>query len=292
MGQLNKEATASSHTKALISTVSIQNCRPVGSFHSGGARDHRGSATYLVRTREYPLTIRSLSRALLTAPLAIIAIGGLGWSVLAIWFDGPSSRLLGGTLAGVLLVGSLLLVLMLRPLRRGLLVTIALAVGVGLWWNTIPASNNRDWMPDVARTAQANFDGSRLTIQNIRNFTYRSEANFDQNWETQSFDLAKVKRLDLFLSFWGPTMIAHTIVSWEFADGRHLAISIETRKEKGETYSALLGFFRHYELYYVAAEERDVVGLRAKYRGEQVYLYHLRLPPVTRTADRLSKHRK
>jgi hypothetical protein len=65
-------------------------------------------------------------------------------------------------------------------------------------------------------------------------------------------------------------------MSWEFDDGRHLAISIETRKEKGETYSALRGFFRQYELYYVVADERVVVRLRTNDRGEQVFLYRLR----------------
>jgi Domain of unknown function (DUF4105) len=83
--------------------------------------------------------------------------------------------------------------------------------------------------------------------------------------------------VDLFLSYWGPTEIAHTIVSWEFDNGQHLAISIETRKAKDESYSALRGFFRQYELYYVVADERDLVGLRTNYRGEQVYLYRLRL---------------
>src|SRR5450432_676679 len=71
---------------------------------------------------------------------------------------------------------------------------------------------------------------------------------------------------------------AHTIVSWDFDDGQHLAISIETRKEKGESYSALRGFFRQYELYYVVADERDLVGVRTNYRDEQVYLYRIRAP--------------
>ncbi len=71
-------------------------------------------------------------------------------------------------------------------------------------------------------------------------------------------------------------MIAHTIMSWEFADGQHLAISIETRKEAGEEYSAVLGFFRQFELYYVVADERDLVGLRTNHRGEEVYLYRMK----------------
>jgi hypothetical protein len=75
--------------------------------------------------------------------------------------------------------------------------------------------------------------------------------------------------------------IAHTIVSWDFDDGQHLAISIETRKEVGEAYSAVLGFFRQFELYYVVSDERDVVGIRTNHRGEDAYLYRLRTPVET-----------
>jgi hypothetical protein len=101
----------------------------------------------------------------------------------------------------------------------------------------------------------------------------------------------------MFLSYWGPTLIAHP--SWEFDDSRHLAISIETRKETGESYSALRGFFRQYELAYVVADERDLIGLRTNYRGEQVYLYRLRVPSAQarallvdylQEANRLAKH--
>src|SRR5258708_26216019 len=101
------------------------------------------------------------------------------------------------------------------------------------------------------------------------------------------------------MSYWGPAQIAYTTVNWEFDDGQHLAISIETRKEKGESYSALRGFFRQYELYYVLADERDLIGLRANYRGEEVYLYRLRVPAsqarallvdYLNTVDQLADH--
>ena len=41
--------------------------------------------------------------------------------------------------------------------------------------------------------------------------------------------------VDLFMSYWNGEEIAHTIVSFGFSDGQHLAFSIETRKEKGES---------------------------------------------------------
>jgi len=222
--------------------------------------------------------VRRTLRLIVTVLLSVIVVAGLAWSALALWFDGPDSRLLAGTLAVGLLAASLGLVALVRPLRRGLVAAVLPVVAVALWWSSIPPSNDRDWSPDVARLARAAFNGRSVTIQNVRNFKYRSESDYDQRWETRSYNLDRIRGVDLFLSFWGPTQIAHTIVSWEFDDGQHLAISIETRKEQGEAYSAIRGFFRQYELYYVVADERDLVGLRASYRAEQVYLYPIRLP--------------
>jgi hypothetical protein len=66
-------------------------------------------------------------------------------------------------------------------------------------------------------------------------------------------------------------------VSFGFAGGEYVCFSIETRKEKGENYSALRGLFRQFELIYIVADERDLVRLRTNYRqGEEVYLYRLR----------------
>ena len=117
-----------------------------------------------------------------------------------------------------------------------------------------------------------------MTITNVRNFRYRSETDFDERWEERHLDLARLDGLDMFFSHWGSPLIAHTIMSWAFDDGQHLAVSIETRKEKGEVYSAFAGFFRQYELIYVAADEADVVKLRTNYRGEEVYVYRLQVP--------------
>ncbi len=222
--------------------------------------------------------VRRALRVIVTVALFVIVVASVAWGALALWFDGPDSRVLAGTMAGGLALIGILLAALVRPFLRGLVAALLPVVAVALWWVSIPPSNTRDWNPDVARTARAAFHGSSVTIQNVRNFKYRSESDYDQRWETRTYNLDRIRGVDLFLSFWGPTQIAHTIASWEFDDGQHLAISIETRKEKGESYSALRGFFRQYELYYVVADERDLVGLRTNYRGEQVYLYRIRVP--------------
>ena len=153
----------------------------------------------------------------------------------------------------------------------GLIAALAFA-----WWCSRRPSNTRDWQPDVARVATAEVQDQRVTVKNVRNFHYRSATDFDERWEERRLDLAKLDGLDIFFSYWGAPLIAHTIMSWSFADGQHLAVSIETRKTKNQEYSTLAGFFRQYELIYVAADERDVIKLRTNIRGEDVYLYRLR----------------
>ena len=223
------------------------------------------------------MKIRRAARLVATLTLSAIVLAAVAWGALALWFDGPQSRVIAAAMAAGLAIVSILLAALIRPRLRGLGAALLPVVAVALWWASIPPSNSRHWSPDVARTPRATFDGSRVTLENVRNFKYRSESAYDQRWETRTYNLEGVRGLDLFLSFWGPTQIAHTIASWDFDDGQHLAISIETRKEKGESYSALRGFFRQYELYYVVADERDLIGLRTNCRGEQVYLYRIRV---------------
>jgi hypothetical protein len=222
--------------------------------------------------------VRRAVRIIATITLSMIAVAAVAWAAMALWFDGPQSRVIAGTMAAGLALVSIFLAAVVRPLLRGLVVALFPVIVVAVWWTSIPPSNTRDWTADVARTARASFDGSRVTIENVRNFNYRSESDYDQRWETRTYDLDRIRGVDLFLSFWGPTQIVHTIVSWDFDAGQHLAISIETRKQKGESYSAVRGFFRQYELYYVVADEGDLVGLRTNYRSEQVYLYRVRIP--------------
>lgn len=202
------------------------------------------------------------------------------WSAAALWFDGPTSQALGGVLALFFTGGSLAILALARPVWLG---TVTVVVGCGIvlgWWLGIEPRNDRSWQPDVDELPKAEIKGDLLTIHNVRNFEYHSETESTPRWETRTYDLSKIQALDLFLSYWGPRAIAHTILSWQFEGAAPLAISIETRKEQGEEYSAVKGFFRQFELYYVVADERDVIRVRTNFRGEDVYLYRLRTPPA------------
>jgi hypothetical protein len=217
----------------------------------------------------------SVVRIALRVVVSLILALAILWAGAALWIDGPASRTLAGLLAGGLVVGAVAAAVLVRPWRRAAVaVCVPFAVVLG-WWLTLAPSNDRDWQPDVARLPTATLKGSLLTVRNVRNFAYRGEKDFAERWETRTYDLDTLVGFDMFISFWGPTLYGHTIASWEFADGNHLAVSIETRKERGEAYSALRGFFRQYELYYAVGDERDLIGLRTNHRGETVYLYRV-----------------
>lgn len=213
--------------------------------------------------------------------LALVCAGVLGWMALAIYFDlAPGPTWLRGGLAALVPVAALIALVLVRPRRWALAgIGVAFAVVVAAWL-AIPPSNSRDWQPDVATLPYADIRGDRVTVHNVRNADYRSETDYTVRLENRELDLSRLRSLDLFLIYWGSPHIAHTIMSWGFEGDQYLAISIETRKEMGESYSALRGFFRQYELTFVVADERDVVRLRTNYRGEDVYVYRLDVPPA------------
>ncbi len=153
------------------------------------------------------------------------------------------------------------------------------------WWFTLEPSNIGNWQQDVARTAWAQIDGDRVTIHNLRNCDYQTETDYANCWSDRVVYLSQLRAADLFFTNWGPRWIGHPIVSFDFGNSGHIAFSIEARYKIGQDYSAVLGFFRQYELIFVAADERDVIRLRTNYRKhEEVYLYRTTLSPeIART---------
>jgi len=224
-------------------------------------------------------------RAFARVLIFLLALVALGWCALVLAYTIPGPPLLGKVLGGLAVVAGVLGFWILGSFSRGLALAAAIFVGVLLWYLSLQPKQQADWQPDVAELPRAELEGDRLTIHNVRNFDYRSEKDFTPRWEMRSYDLSKLDGVDMFFSHWSGPAIAHTIMSWSFSDGQHLAISIETRKVVGQEYSAIAGFFRQYPIYYVVADERDVVRVRTNYRGENVWMYRLKPPrPVAARA--------
>jgi len=207
----------------------------------------------------------------------IVLLGTIGWGTLAIYY----SNLPGGVRAAAAVLFAIVAaagLVLVRPRRRAVLAYLVFFGALVAWWLAIPPSNDRDWQPDVAVLPYAVIEGDRVTIHHIRNADYRTETDYAVRHYDATFDLNKLQSADAYLVYWGSPMIAHTMMSFGFGDGRYVCISIETRKRKGQEYSAVKGFFKQYTLTYIVADERDVVRLRTNYRHEDVYLFRLKAP--------------
>ena len=156
------------------------------------------------------------------------------------------------------------------------------------WYIQDSPSNHRDWAPEYAVLAASSQDGRRVSVQHIRNFTYRSEADFTPGYYDRVYSLDDLTTVDLITSYWAGDVIAHVFLTFGFRDGRHLAFSIETRRQRHAAYSTIAGFFHYYELFYVVADERDLIGVRTDIRHERVYLYRVYVSPSVREALFLS----
>jgi hypothetical protein len=201
------------------------------------------------------------------------------WCVGAIYYSNLPADWMRTGGAWAFALGIIILFILVRPRWRAWLIYLAAFAAIVAWFLLIPPSNDRNWRPDVAVLPYAEINGDTLTVHNIRNCDYRSETDYTVQYYDKTFDLTKLQSVDLFVVHWGSPMIAHTMLSFGFAGGDYLCFSIETRNRKGQGYSAVKGLFRQFEITYVVADERDLVRLRTNYRGEQVYLYRLKVSP-------------
>ena len=201
------------------------------------------------------------------------------WSIAALAIDFPV-RGLRYPVAALYFV--ILLVVLVRV--RGQFRRIAACVGgfviVAACWLSLKPSNHRQWQADVSETPWAEVNGDQVMIHNFRNCDYRAEFDYTCQWLDKKVALSELRGIDVAVTYWGSPYIAHPIVSFQFGDDDYVAASIETRKQIGEGYSAVRGFFRQYELIYIFAAERDLIRLRTNYRhDEDVYLYHTTAGP-------------
>jgi Domain of unknown function (DUF4105) len=203
------------------------------------------------------------------------------WGSLAIFFSSPGPEWLKVGLACLFATLLPALFLFSRSFIKGLVICLLIFTVLMGWWQTLQPTNEKEWAADVARVAHGEIHDNQLTLHNVRNFRYSADKTIDENWttearwETRQYNLDEIQGLDIFLSYWASEHIAHTIMSWDFGQDRHLAISIETRKDTSQEYSAIKGFFKQFELSYIAADERDLIRLRTNLRKERVYAYRL-----------------
>lgn len=207
----------------------------------------------------------------------IFAFFMLVWSLFAFFYQLPFN-MAGFVLVAVLwlVIGIYALVLEFKTPWKSRILLALMFIGVIIWWSTIRPTLHRDWAPELARSVEATFDPINpdiVHLQNIRNFEWIAPYEGKENWENGTYNINDLIGLDVYLSYWMGPYIAHTLVGFTFKDGRHLVFSAEIRRTKEQSFSAIGGFFKEFELIMIAAPEEDIIKLRTDIRHENVYRY-------------------
>ncbi|CAM1655940.1 DUF4105 domain-containing protein [Bartonella apis] len=207
----------------------------------------------------------------------IFAFFMLVWSLFAFFYQLPFN-MAGFVLVAVLwlVVGIYALLLEFKNRWKSRILLALMFIGVVIWWSSIKPTLHRDWAPELTRSVEATFDPINpdiVHLQNIRNFEWIAPYEGKENWENGTYNVDDLVGLDVYLSYWMGPYIAHTLVGFTFKDGRHLVFSAEIRRTKDQSFSAIGGFFKEFELIMIAAPEEDIIKLRTDIRHENVYRY-------------------
>jgi hypothetical protein len=226
-----------------------------------------------------PKSLRLLGHALFLLSLALAT----AWAATALWVQiaAPLVWLLWAALAATSLAA---LSLHWRSPKASWAVVAVASLAIAGWYLSLQPRQDRDWSPDVAHNVTGEVNGNIASLHNIRNFRWTSASAAEERWEDRSYNLDEITSLDMFTSTWGNPNIAHLLVSFGFKDGQHLVYSVEIRKEQGEVFSSVGGFFRQFEIALIAATEEDIVRVRTNQRGEDVQLFPIKLDPEKRRA--------
>jgi len=159
-------------------------------------------------------------------------------------------------------------------------VFVTLLVLGGWHYFTIAPSADRAWIEEQARTATAEVKENSVTLHNVRDWTYDATGPLSKDWIDMSVNPKDIRQVWFIIepfSKW--KAVGHTFLSFEFNDGRTLSFSVEARREEGESYQAIQGTFRSYELAYQWGTERDLIPRRLVYLNHPLRMYPLTLPP-------------
>lgn len=218
-------------------------------------------------------------RPLILTLLSLIIAGSGVWALLALWYQlswqgiARQGLLIGWVLAAI----SSLVALWYYSALLAVLGHALLFACVLIWWSTIKPSNDRDWTDDLAQNTNGVIEGDTAKVFNVRNFDWTSLEDYQVRWENREYDLSRLTSVDMITSHWGVPGVAHVLVSFGFGNDEFVVFSVEIRREQGQSFSEVGGFFKKFELSVVATDERDAVRVRTNVRDEDVYIYRTRI---------------
>lgn len=213
---------------------------------------------------------------------------GLYWVILpifmfgAVWCSGAFFRAFDAApvIAGLAVLTLWLLILLSVFLRRSILAAGLVELAALAAFSCItPQQRFRDtkWQASWKKTPGVRklADG-RYELENVRDFHYRSEDDYEIRYRTLTVDPTKISSIDAVFSHWDDLeVIAHSMLGLNFSDGTTLVFSLETRLPAGVEQNGIDGLYRRYGLAMIVGTPEDLYGLRADHRGETLYVYRI-----------------
>ena len=216
---------------------------------------------------------------LVLIPMLATAAAVTLWVAGAIYYDVCGAGRWGRAAAAAWVAGVAALFVLWQPLWKPFGLFVGVVALFLVWWFRLKPSHDRDWETAAAVLPHATRDGDAVTIENVRNFEYRSLKDCTPQYETRTYHLANLRGVDVLLFIWDIKLFGHPALVFDFGPDGRVCLSIEARLRRGQSYSLVRGLYRQQELIFVAADERDVILRRTRY-GPPVdaQLYRLNAP--------------
>jgi hypothetical protein len=162
----------------------------------------------------------------------------------------------------------------------------AAALALAMAWLTfrlviLQPSNQRNWEYGMATLPHITIADSVVSVQHERDFRWSATGPVSSGYVDRAFDVNRLERMWFVEEpftippFDGFSGVAHTYFVFDFQDQPPVAVSVESRREKGQGYDVLRGMVNEYELMYVWGTEEDVSGRRAVLEKNQLHMYPL-----------------
>ncbi len=214
--------------------------------------------------------------------VVLVLVVSAGFAAGVLWYQGPEAVLIRALSIGAWFVFAVVCATWFcRGSGGRALIGYGLAfAALALWFALIEPRNDRVWSPEMARALTYDRDSNIIVVSNVRNFNWTGPAKAVERWEKRRYDLNALKSVDVLSLYWKGPRIAHTYFSFVWSNGEALSISVEIRKEMGEAYSPIGGFFKAYELSILAGDERVFYGWRVFFPKEDIQLFRTRANPL------------
>lgn len=141
---------------------------------------------------------------------------------------------------------------------------------------------DRAWEENSRILPSVTVGTSTVEVKNMRDWRYGRGTVISKNYKDETFDLSKIEKAYLLFNPFGEWEgVAHSFFVFEFSDGKSVSVSIEARREEGETYNVVKGILNEYEMWYAFGSPEDFMGARAIYSDEELYKYPLDISTTT-----------